>query len=60
LTLGRAKVPHFRIYDLRSTYATRLSAGGAADEWVTQRLRQGDTNVFKKAGQDETSLPARY
>jgi integrase len=24
----RAKVPHFRIYDLRSTYATRLSAGG--------------------------------
>ena len=25
-TLGRAGVPYFRIYDLRSTYATRLSA----------------------------------
>jgi integrase len=31
LTLRRAKVPYFRIYDLRSTYATRLSAGGVAD-----------------------------
>jgi hypothetical protein len=33
---------------LRSTYATRLSAGGLADEWVTQLLRQGDAKVFKK------------
>ncbi len=31
-TLRRAKIPYFRIYDLRSTYATRLSAGGVADE----------------------------
>jgi integrase len=46
--LRRAKVPYFRIYDLRSTYATRLSAGGVADEWVTQMLRQGDAKVFKK------------
>jgi hypothetical protein len=37
-------VPQFRIYDLRSTYATRLSAGGA-DEWVTQLLRHGDAKV---------------
>src|SRR5579863_1285301 len=35
-TLRRAKVTYFRIYDLRSTYATRLSAGSVADEWVTQ------------------------
>src|SRR6266481_5926668 len=35
-TLRRAKVPYFRIYDLRSTYATRLSAGGVAAESVTQ------------------------
>jgi integrase len=35
-TLRRAEIPYFRIYDLRSTYATRLSAGGVADEWVTQ------------------------
>jgi integrase len=44
----RAKVPYFRIYDLGSTYATRLSAGGVADEWVTQMPRQGDAKVFKK------------
>lgn len=50
-TLRRAKIPHFRIYDLRSTYATRLSAGGVADEWVTQLLRQGDAKVFKKYSQ---------
>jgi hypothetical protein len=29
----------------------RLSAGGVADEWVTQRLRQGDAKVFKKYSQ---------
>ncbi len=50
-TLRRAKVPYFRIYDLRSTYATRLSAGGVADEWVTQLLRQGDSQVFKRYSQ---------
>jgi hypothetical protein len=44
-------IPYFRIYDLRSTYATRLSAGGVADEWVTQMLRQGDSQVFKKYSQ---------
>ena len=50
-TLRRAGIPHFRLYDLRSTYATRLSAGGVADEWVTQMLRQGDSHVFKKYSQ---------
>jgi integrase len=50
-SLRRAKVRYFRIYDLRSTYATRLSAGGVADEWVTQLLRQGDAKVFKKYSQ---------
>jgi len=50
-TLKRTKIPYFRIYDLRSTYATRLSAGGVADEWVTQMLRQGDAKVFKKYSQ---------
>lgn len=49
--LKRAKVPYFRLYDLRSTYATRLSAGGVADEWVIQMLRQGDSQVFKKYSQ---------
>ena len=53
LSLGvhRTEVQYFRIYDLRSTYATRLSAGGVADEWVTQLLRQGDAKVFKKYSQ---------
>lgn len=40
-----------KLYDLRSTYATRLSAGGVPDEWVTQLLRQGDANLFKKYSQ---------
>jgi len=39
------------MYDLRSIYAMRLSAGGVADEWVTQLLRQGDAKVFKKYSQ---------
>ena len=50
-TLRKAGIPHFRLYDLRSTYATRLSAGGVADEWVTQMLRQTDAKVFKKYSQ---------
>jgi hypothetical protein len=36
---------------VRWTYATRLSAGGVADEWVTQLLRQGDAQVFKRYSQ---------
>ena len=49
--LQRAGVPYFRIYDLRSTHATLLSAGGVADEWVTQMLRQTDAKVSKKYSQ---------
>jgi integrase len=44
---SKAGIPFFRFDDLRSTYATRLSAGGVADEWVTQLLRQGDAKVFE-------------
>jgi integrase len=50
-SLRRAGVTYFRLYDLRSTFSTRLSAGGVADEWVTQLLRQGDSAVFKKYSQ---------
>ncbi|MGI8988920.1 MAG: tyrosine-type recombinase/integrase [Bryobacteraceae bacterium] len=54
-TLKRAKVPPFRIYDLRSTHATRPSAGGVADEWVypdaSPRRREG----LQKVLPDETS-----
>ena len=45
------RISYFRLYDLRSTYATRLSAGGVADEWVIQLLRQSDAKVFKKYSQ---------
>ena len=55
-SLPRAGVLYFRIYDLRSTYATRLSAGGVGDEWVTQMLRQGDSQVFKKYSQMKLQL----
>jgi integrase len=55
-TLRRAKVSYFRIYDLRSTYATRLSVGGVADEWVTQMLRQSDAQVMKKYSQMELMM----
>jgi integrase len=47
-TLKRARVPYFPIYHLRHTFATRLSAGGVADHFVTQMLRQGDARVFKR------------
>jgi len=59
LTLQRAKVRYFRIYDLRSTYVTRLSAGGGADEWLTQLPHQGDAKVFKKVLADEVANEAR-
>jgi integrase len=54
--LRRAEIPYFRIYDLRSTYATRLSAGGVADEWVVQLLRQGNSDVFKKYSQMKLAM----
>ena len=50
---GRPASATFRLYDLRSTYATRLSAGGVADEWVTQMLRQTDAQGFQEVLADE-------
>jgi integrase len=38
-TLKNAGVPYFSLYELRHTFATRLSAGGVADHFVTQLLR---------------------
>ncbi len=54
--LRKAQISYFRIYDLRSTYATRLSAGGVADEWVVQLLRQGNSDVFKKYSQMKLAM----
>jgi integrase len=50
-TLKRAGIPYFPLYHLRHTFATRLSAGGVADHFVTQMLRQGDAQVFKRYSQ---------
>jgi integrase len=50
-TLRRAKVPYFPLYHLRHTFATRLSAGGVSDHFVTLMLRQGDAQVFKRYSQ---------
>jgi integrase len=55
-SLRKAGISYFRIYDLRSTYATRLSAGGVADEWVVQLLRQGNSDVFKKYSQMKLAM----
>ncbi len=33
-----------------------MSAGGVADEWVTQLLRQGDAKVFKKYSQTKLQM----
>jgi integrase len=40
-TLRRAGVSHFSIYELRHTFASRLSAGGVSDHFVTLMLRPG-------------------
>src|SRR5579875_56327 len=55
-TLRRAGVPYFSLYELRHTFATRLSAGGVADHFVTQMLRQGDSKVFKRYSQAKLNM----
>ena len=46
---GSCRTSGFTISDRRMRLG--LSAGGVADEWVTQLLRQGDAKVFKKYSQ---------
>jgi integrase len=55
-TLRRAAVPYFSLYELRHTFATRLSAGGVADHFVTLMLRQGDAGVFKRYSQAKLNM----
>jgi integrase len=55
-TLKRAGVPYFSLYELRHTFATRLSAGGVADHFVTQMLRQGHAGVFKRYSQAKLNM----
>ena len=55
-TLKRASVDYFPLYELRHTFATRLSAGGVADHFVTQMLRQGAAGVFKRYSQAKFNM----
>src|SRR5205085_1393755 len=55
-TLKRAGVPCFSLYELRHTFATRLSAGGVADHFVTLTLRQGHAGVFKRYSQAKLNM----
>lgn len=55
-TLKRAGVPYFSLYELRHTFATRLSAGGVADHFVTLMLRQGHAGVFKRYSQAKLNM----
>ncbi len=55
-TLRRAGIPYFSLYDPRHTFASRLSAGGVADHFVTQMLRQGDSGVFKRYSQAKLNM----
>ena len=55
-TLRRAGVPYFPLYHLRHTFASRLSAGGVSDHFVTLMLRQGDAEVFKKYSQAKLNM----
>lgn len=48
-------MPTSRSTGFRHTFATRLSAGGVADHFVTQLLRQGDSAVFKRYNIPETN-----
>jgi integrase len=55
-TLRRAGVPYFSLYELRHTFATRLSSEGMADHFVTLMLRQGDAGVFKRYSQAKLNM----
>lgn len=55
-TLKRAGVPYFPLYHLRHTFASRLSAGGVSDHFVTLMLRQGDAEVFKRYSQAKLNM----
>ncbi len=55
-SLRRACVAYFPLYHLRHTFASRLSAGGVADHFVTLMLRQGDSDVFKRYSQAKLNM----
>ena len=57
-TLQRAGVTHFSLYELRHTFATRLSARDRYDDFAPScaMLRQGDAGVFKRYSQAKLNM----
>lgn len=55
-TLQASGVPYFPLYNLRYTFASRLSARGVSDRFVTLLLRQGDATVFKRYSQADLQM----
>ena len=54
--LAAGGIQHFSLYELRHTFATRLSAAGVADRFVSQALRQDDPAVFKRYSQAKLQM----
>ncbi len=46
----------FPSLSLTHTFASRLSAGGVSDHFVTLMLRQGDSQVFKRYSQAKLNM----
>ena len=55
-TLKRAGIPHFPLYHLRHTFASRLRAGGVSDHFVLLMMRHGDSQVFKRYSQAKLNM----
>jgi integrase len=54
--LQRARVTYFSLYELRHTFATRLSSGGVTDHLGIQMLRQEDAAVVKGYSQAKLNM----
>ena len=46
LRYKKAGVPYFALYELRHTFATRLSAGGVADHMVLKLAPNGEEKTL--------------
>ncbi len=49
-------LPHFSLSELRHTFCNPAERWGVADHFVTQMLRQGDSQVFKRYSQAKLNM----
>ena len=47
-TLESARIPHFWLYNLRHSYASRLSAAGVSDLFVAQMIGHNSPGILQK------------